>query len=1312
MYLSTNPFWLRISTSMRGLLWLCLGVGLALSSRLAVGQEPPSGAGARSDIGDAVEDGALFGDRYTGRSGEAFGALIRAGVSSGPAVGRETSIFPVELMPYAFADKWMFFSDFRGFRATSDDWGGSLGTGLRYHSEGLDRIFGANVYYDYDNSSGALFRDVGFGLETLGKQWDMRANAYFPNATTQKLLSTTFVNGSQAFVDNRITYSQDRLVANALTGVDMEVAVPLPGRVMQRHDVRVAGGWYYYKGEEIAGFAGWKTRVQANLIANLQAQMEITSDSLFDTNVIFGATWTYGGFRQPDGEARSQFNRMTEQVRRNYNVAVGLTTVRDTGIVAVNPNTALPYFVEHVASYATGPAFNGTVTDPFLTVADAQADLAIRDIIFVHADSVFNNTGVELLEQGVRMLGEGDGVLHRVNVATLGSIPVPRATTGVERPLFANSPGDGVTLTSFPAITTTQPTEFSGFRIGDEAVLASGSTGHGIYGNGAKNFLITQTDINFSAGDGIRLENLLNVANPGPVVLRGVRINDPAASATALHVIGNVGGITFGDDPVSLAQGLIDNTGGRAVWIENTNLGSFVNLTGTEITDGIGGIGGQGILIDNSVSNEGGIVTIDTTTITGSTTTGVEIIGGSGIVNFRGALNIAQPTNDAISIHNTLGGSAISFGTAPVAGVSTSNAVTITNRGARGINLTSNAGQVSFFGQVSVTDTVGFLAIPPAIEYQSSSGGALFRTLTLNGGSGDGILISNNTGEFFVTGATTIDNFFQDGVRITNDAANVLFNGLTVSNRGFLDLDFGRGVNVNNSTGTYSFQGTTIINNQQFSVAPAVDIQNNPDGSTSFESLSIFDATRPLPRPLPPFFGGAGLNVVNNPATVSVTTLNVVSDEGIGVFISNAGDSAATPATGGVIINGGTIETTGELPAVDVSDSVINLTFTSVSSADSLTQGIVLLNNVGPSGGDLFTVTGINGASGTGGTITGAIGDGAQFTNTGGVSLSGMNINGNLGDGIQATTSSLAVINSAVTGNAGFGIQTLSTPGVSLFGNTLATNGQSEVQLVAATNEDYSFTIGDPFSANQQTITDVGSDAVVISNQGPAIGRNLFLTVVNNTITTTGAFDTGLLVNWNGSLLPTTLRSGAEVSSNIFNSIGFGATGVQLNLPFATAISSVRISTNTFIGSGTSVIGVDVTKGAGNSNIIVSDNDMRFTGIADRAVRMTLGANSTTTVSGNEIVMNGDLSEALLFPLIQGTSTLTIERNIITIDDGADLFIDERGVHIQAVTGSVTLFGNEDNDIQIYGFRGTGIPYFEAPPNILGTILVNGTPQP
>ena len=103
MYVSTNRFWQRISVSMRSLLWLSLGMALVMSSRMAVGQEgmPP----AQTQFGDTVEDSWLFSDRLTGQSGEAFGALLRAGVLAGPGVGRDVSLVPVELMPYAFAGK-------------------------------------------------------------------------------------------------------------------------------------------------------------------------------------------------------------------------------------------------------------------------------------------------------------------------------------------------------------------------------------------------------------------------------------------------------------------------------------------------------------------------------------------------------------------------------------------------------------------------------------------------------------------------------------------------------------------------------------------------------------------------------------------------------------------------------------------------------------------------------------------------------------------------------------------------------------------------------------------------------------------------------------------------------------------------------------------------------------------------------------------------------------------------------------------------------------------------------------------------------
>ena len=109
---------------------------------------------------------------------------------------------------------------------------------------------------------------------------------------------------------------------------------------------------------------------------------------------------------------------------------------------------------------------------------------------------------------------------------------------------------------------------------------------------------------------------------------------------------------------------------------------------------------------------------------------------------------------------------------------------------------------------------------------------------------------------------------------------------------------------------------------------------------------------------------------------------------------------------------------------------------------------------------------------------------------------------------------------------------------------------------------------------------------------------------------------------------------------------------------------------------------------------------------------MTLGPNTFATVSDNTIVMNGSLSEALQFPLIQGVSSLSIERNIISITDPTNQRNNDRGIHILSVAGTVTLFGVENNDIRVNGVRGSGIPYFQAPANILGNILVNGVRQP
>lgn len=694
MYVSTKRLFVRMPSVLRSMLWLGLGLVLALSAQTGLGQEeigpllprseifraqygPGAPAdpevmrsapdGAQTQFGDAVQDGLLFGDQLSGRNGEAYGMLFRAGVYTGPAVGRTDTIVPLELMPYGFINNAMVFGAFRGFRAASDGWGMNVGGGLRYYADRWDRIFGVNAFYDYDNSSGALFREVGFGLESLGRLWDMRANAYIPHGTTQRLLTTELVQGSQRFVDHRLLYDNLLTYGNALRGVDWELGVPIPGRIPQRHDLKVFGGAYYYNGTSTEGFTGWKARAQANVVQNLNVQLEVLNDQVFDTSVVFGATWTYGGYKQPEDQKRTQFDRMTEMVRRNYNLVVARIPVLDAGKVAINPLTGNPYFFEHVASYAPVAGADGTVDHPWQTLTQAQTALNAAipnvadqagNIIYVHANSVYSTApdNVVTLIPTVRILGEGNGVQHVIRVPDLGNIALPRATNFANRPIFSNQAGNAVTLVSG---TSAAPSEFSGFQIGDPTVPSSGPAGIGIIGDGVGNVIVNQTDVNFAQGDGVFLNNL-----NGPVAMLGTVINNVGNTNTAidgLHIVGGSSRFVFGVEPVTLKRSQIFNTGGYALEIDATARGSVIDMTGSDITDGtlstttVAGLTGGGILL-NDID---GVVIVDNATIVNTIasadTTGraIDIEGtaatpllpahGLGQISFVGGIAIDNP---------------------------------------------------------------------------------------------------------------------------------------------------------------------------------------------------------------------------------------------------------------------------------------------------------------------------------------------------------------------------------------------------------------------------------------------------------------------------------------------------------------------------------------------------------------------------------------------------------------------------------------------------------------------------------------------
>ncbi|MBS0206436.1 MAG: inverse autotransporter beta domain-containing protein [Planctomycetes bacterium] len=1264
---------------------------------------------AQTEFGDAVQDGLMFGDTFSGRTGQAYGALVRAGVMTGPAVGRTNTIVPMEIMPYGFINNAMIFGSIRGFRASSDGWGMNLGGGIRYYSERWDRIWGANAYYDYDNSSTALFREVGFGFESLGSLWDMRANAYIPHGTTQHLLRTELVDGSQRFVDHRLLYDNKLTYGNALRGVDWEMGIPVPGRVPLRHDLRVFGGWYYYNGSSTDGFAGWKIRAQANVVQNVNVQLEVLNDKVFNTSVVFGATWTYGGFSQPENQRKTTFDRMTEMVRRNYNIIVAEIPFIDAGKVAINPLTNNPYFFEHVASYAPVAGADGTVEHPWQTLTQATTALntvipnpadQAGNIIYVHANSVYSSApdNQATLIPTVRILGEGKGIQHRVRIAQLGNILLPRATNFNNRPIFSNQTGNAVTLVSG---TTLAPSEFSGFQIGDPTVASSGPTGVGVFGDGVANVRVNQDDINFAGGDGVFLNNLT-----GTVTMLGTTINNVGnvnTSINSLHVVGGTGTLLFGAEPFTLKRSAINNTAGHAVFIDGLLRGGVVDMTGSDINDGtfatatVAAKTGGGILLNNI----DGQVTIDSATLLNTAisadTTGraIDIEGtaataltpamGLGQINFVGGIGIDNPASDAIHIQNLQADSTVTpnlisnvrfFLPNPVNGT-LAPGIRITNRNAGGVTMLNNAGNVSFLEPVSIS--ANGAPVQAAIDYEGSSGNASFLALQassspnqiqITGGGGNGIqigLTSPNTGAFRTSGVTNIQQIALDSILVGNplfgaatpasNQGQVTFGDVSIDNRGQ------RGIQIVHVDHSVVFSGNTTVANTTGSLFSAVDIHDNLiallspriAGDATFRSLNILAAQGPVTLPIS---SGAGLNVVNNPTSVSIQLLNINQNSLVGngtaLYANNVGTqppvittTSVAPAIG-LSIGSGNIFSQGG-PAVSISNSVIGVSLTSVSSRNSVEDGIFLSNNVGVGSKvntnattvhpTIFSVNGVGNALGSGGLIQGSTLDGIFVLNSESVQFRDMNVTGNHQNGIFATTPSLTVLNNQVTGNDKFGVnvyavavpltqatRTLQTvaPIFTMQGSTITGNGLTspsgtqQVLFTASTLGSYTVNLGaggtagntivhtftpafaagvnenrGPAAAGTAPTTD---DGVLIRTESGGIGSILNLTAVNNQISvavangvTPGTPLSDMRVDWNGQVARGTIEG------NTFNYGITNAEGLVLNLQSPTDSSVFRIAGNNFnspTNDGTT--GLDVTTNGGPANIQIGSLDGYF----------------------------------------------------------------------------------------------------------------------
>ncbi len=1218
-----------------------------------------------------------------------FGLLGRVGHIAGETVERKQSITYFDLSPYMFVEDTYLFGDGRLFLTNQGHMGGSAGLGIRQYFPQNDFILGASGWYDKDDSRSESFEQLGVSLEMFSQWMDIRSNYYTATGNNVKELGTTIIPGSAAFVGHNITFNTQTALATGADFFDLMVTVPVPGEIAQSMNLEATAGWYraFTPGIDLKNINGYKLRMDADFLDRvLHVYTELTQDSFFDTNLVVAADVNY--WHHLENRPRfgsSQFNRIAQWVRRNRNVVTIDASVTNPAQLAINPNTGNPYYLNHVRNLEVptaalpnfpAPAGTGDVLTPFQFIDQAQAAVPNADLIFVHADSVFDNRPLVFNDDEL-VLGEGVG--QSIPIQGLSQpLQLPRATSGANRPLFRNTVGSAVTLANNNV--------FAGFDIND-------TQGTAIYGVTKARGTIRDVRINRTTGagsGGVQLDSF----GDGAFNLQNVDIT--GTEGDAFFINGGSASVIFG-------SGVITNASGYAVRVEN-NSGS-VNMLGSDTTD----IGGSGVLVLNST----GATTLGQLTLTNSIGHAIEVRGvnGTGSVSLFEAALITNPVGDGIRIQDVSG----SF--------NARQAVTINSRNAMGINLLNLSGTATFESPVTMGVPAAGGAGEHGINFQGSSGLVSFQNISINTSNGAGINIGDilpnaATAEFLVTGTTNISEAANSSIRLRSDNSRVEFNGINITNR------FGLGIEIFEHAGSTNFAGLTTISNGNDSGRSAVDIRD----STGAIVFGTVVASNTLPA-------DPGVSIQDNTGAVSFSRLSVQSigttaldiRNNSNIFISG-GVLDATGARAVTMLDNTAFGTVFDAVSSTAADFGIFVSNTAATLSHPGTFRVTGDGALNASGGTISDQTIAGARFFNVGSVDLRFMD--YLTNTTGVDINDVTNTTLFGDQvISSTADGLDVLNSPnilvqqsiFTGNQG-------ANQVSIVA------GQIRNAIATPLIPRYSVILRDNIFTDDANVANVGvGDMVSIRTVATANNSNLNLLVENNGRTFAGgtigfssnrtAGDAALSTVWNGNVTASYFNNNFRMS-NFSNQIG-----VRLVSNRSSALNNVVYSGNVLNAGGGSLDRGLLFDFSGSTNLSILDNfgvDANNNRVVDGftmdGTALNFGStaidlifrstNNSIDISRNQITFNSTDGTGVLFETISGPSTVNMDGNtIIMFDD--DFLPNERGIVFQTVAGNISLFSlaNQNNVVLPSGLF-TTVPLTIPTGVSTGSFLINGTRLP
>ena len=339
--------------------------------------------------------------------------------------------------------RFMPFLDFRAHLFNNAKVATNVGGGFRKIAR--NRIYGANIYYDYRRFHALDFNQLGLGFETLGTRWDLRLNGYIP---VGEKINTPYESDFAKFCgNNMLLLEKYRLV---MTGANAEVGVHF-GK-SRLFDFYAAAGPYYFheKVDCKPNLYGGKVRLSAKFKQYWILEISDSYDRIFKNrfqaqltlNIPFGSGAKDASYASDD-ICDALFSRMVQPIDRQEIIVIDQ---KQQCAPAINPTTDEPYNFVFVNNKSNS---EGTYESPYPTLALAQAKSKPGDIIYVFpGDGTTRgmNSGITLQNNQKFW---GSAVDHTLTT-TQGSIVIPAQTDVAPTMTNTNidTDGNGITLAS------------------------------------------------------------------------------------------------------------------------------------------------------------------------------------------------------------------------------------------------------------------------------------------------------------------------------------------------------------------------------------------------------------------------------------------------------------------------------------------------------------------------------------------------------------------------------------------------------------------------------------------------------------------------------------------------------------------------------------------------------------------------------------------------------------------------------------------------------------------------------------------------